>query len=147
MVFLLSRRTLRPSFRGALATTTFALLLAAAASPAAAGTICVEDENGFAWVFPQLKLPTKAGKVAALHGYTRSAFGQIGTVTGTAVRLSDGDYVMGVSVLRFGIDSVVGATYVGGVDADLAGTLLRENTFPPQTITLDALDCDTVPTP
>jgi hypothetical protein len=141
------RRRSRRVFRR-FVTITLALLPAvASASPAAAGAICVEDGDGFAWVFPQVKLPAKAGKAKALHGYTRSAFGQIGTATGTAVRLTGGDYEIGVTVLRWGIDSVVGATYIGSVDGDFAGTLLRENTFPPQTLTLDEIDCDEVPTP
>jgi hypothetical protein len=142
-----SRRTHRRFVRRFVATT-FALLPAiAVAGPAAAESICVEDANGFAWVFPQAKLPNKAGKVTELHGYTRSGAGQIGTVTGTAVRMTSGEYAIGVTALRWGIDSAAGAAYLGYLDADLTGILVRENTFPPQTLTLDPLDCVAVPTP
>jgi hypothetical protein len=119
----------------------------AVASPARAASICVEDGNGFAWVFPQAKLPNKPGKVAELHGYTRSGAGQIGTVTGTVVRRTAGNYALGVNALRWGVDSAAGASYLAYVEADLSGILVRENTFPPQTLTLDSIDCATVPAP
>jgi hypothetical protein len=140
-----SRRTTRRFVHRIVAATL--ALVPAVAAPAVAAPICVEDAAGFAWVFPQAKLPNKAGKVVELHGYTRSAAGQIGTVTGTAVRMTDGDYSIGVTALRWGIDSASGASYLGYVGADLAGILLRENTFPPQTLTLDPLDCASVPAP
>jgi hypothetical protein len=141
------RRTYRRILRRFVATTFALLPVIAVAGPAAAESICVEDGNGFAWVFPQVKLPSKVGKVTALHGYTRSAVGQIGTVTGTAVRMTSGEYAVGVTALRWGIDSAAGAAYLAYLDADLTGILVRENTFPPQTLTLDPLDCATVPAP
>lgn len=124
-----------------------ALLPALAASSAQAAPICVEDANGFAWVFPQPKLPNKPGKVVELHGYTRSAVGQIGTVTGTAVRLTNGDYSVGVTALRWGIDGAAGASYLGYLEPDLTGILVRTNTFPLQTLELEPLDCEDVPSP
>jgi hypothetical protein len=119
----------------------------ALALPAAAKTICVEDGDDFAWVFPKATLPKKVGKVVDLSGYTRSPIGQIGTVSGTAVRLEGNAFAIGVKSLRWGIDSVVGTTYLGSVDAALSGTIVVENTFPPQTIVLESVDCDTIPDP
>lgn len=124
--------------------TSVGLLLA---SEALAKRLCLEDADGFAWVFPAAKLPKKVGRVTDLSGYTRSPLGQIGTVSGTAVRLTGDALAVGVKPLRWGVDSVVGATYLGTVDTELAGELVQENTFPPQTLTLVAKDCDTIPDP
>jgi hypothetical protein len=122
-------------------------LLCAPVAPAVAKTLCVEDGDGFAWIFPKAKLPKKVGKVSEIAGYTRSPFGQIGTVSGTAVRVSDTSIAIGVKSLRWGIDGVLGGTYLGSIDGELAGTLTQENTFPPETLTLVAIDCDAVPNP
>jgi hypothetical protein len=122
-------------------------VLAAPIAPAAAKTLCVEDGDGFAWIFPKPKLPKKVGKVSELSGYTRSPFGGIGTVSGTAVRVTETDIAIGVKSLRWGIDAVLGATYLGSIDGDLAGILTQENTFPPETLTLVAIDCDSIPNP
>jgi hypothetical protein len=122
-------------------------LLFGSAFPAVAKTLCVEDGDGFAWVFPKAKLPKKAGKVSEIAGYTRSPIGQIGTVSGTAVRVDATSIAIGVKSLRWGIDGVLGATYLGSIDGALAGTLTQENTFPPSTLTLVAIDCDSIPSP
>jgi hypothetical protein len=140
-VFRRARRS-RAVAGGALACALLAL-----SQPALAKKICVEDSDGYAWVFPRAMLPKKVGKVAELAGYTRSPIGQIGTVSGTAVRIEGGAFAMGVKSLRWGIDSVLGITSLGTVDADLAGSLVVENTFPPQTIPLVSVDCDTIPAP
>lgn len=123
------------------------LVLTTTVASAGAKTLCVEDGDGFAWIFPKPKLPKKVGKVSEISGYTRSPFGQIGTVSGTAVRVSDASIAIGVKSLRWGIDGVLGATYLGSIDGGLIGTLTQENTFPPQTLTLVAIDCDSIPNP
>src|SRR5690606_16856861 len=110
----------------------FALVICVvSAASALAKQVCVEDDQGNAWVFKNVPALKKAGKIAPLHGLFVTPIGQPGTITGTAVVLADGDVAVGVTILFPGIDSIVELSFLGELEKDFEGTVLQGNSFPP----------------